>query len=52
MPTIACEDTRHSAPLLNAIGSRARLLALHDHNEQSASAGLIERLRHGEDLAL
>ena len=52
VPTIACEDTRHSAPLLNAIGTRARLLALHDHNEQSASAGLIERLRHGEDLAL
>lgn len=52
VPTIACEDTRHSAPLLNAIGSHARLLALHDHNEQAASAGLIERLRHGEDLAL
>ena len=29
--TVACEDTRHSAPLLAAIGSRARLVALHDH---------------------
>lgn len=52
VPTIACEDTRHSAPLLSAIGSRARLLALHDHNEQSASPALVERLRNGEDLAL
>ena len=50
--TVACEDTRHSAPLLAAIGSRARLVALHDHNEQQASEPLLAQLAQGEDLAL
>ncbi|MGD9583916.1 MAG: 16S rRNA (cytidine(1402)-2'-O)-methyltransferase [Lysobacterales bacterium] len=50
--TIACEDTRHSAPLLSAIGSKARLFALHDHNEQQASDALIALLAKGADLAL
>ncbi len=50
--TIACEDTRHSAPLLSAIGSKARLFALHDHNEQTASDQLLDLLASGADLAL
>lgn len=49
---IACEDTRHSAPLLSAIGSRARFYALHDHNEQGACEPLLALLAGGADLAL
>jgi 16S rRNA (cytidine1402-2'-O)-methyltransferase len=49
---IACEDTRHSAPLLNAIGAGARRVALHDHNEAAASAALVEEMRRGASVAL
>jgi len=49
---IAAEDTRHSAPLLAAAGSRARMLALHEHNERDQSAQVIEHLRGGSDVAL
>ena len=37
VPWVAAEDTRHSAPLLKHYGSRARLLAAHQHNEESAA---------------
>jgi 16S rRNA (cytidine1402-2'-O)-methyltransferase len=49
---IAAEDTRHSAPLLGMAGSRARTLALHEHNEREQTARIIEHLRAGEDVAL
>ncbi len=49
---IACEDTRHSAPLLNSIGAVGKRVALHDHNEAEASAGLVARMRLGESIAL
>lgn len=46
---IACEDTRHSAPLLRALGIMAKpLLAVHEHNEREAAAGVLERLERGE----
>jgi 16S rRNA (cytidine1402-2'-O)-methyltransferase len=49
---VACEDTRHSAPLLRALGIDTKpLLALHAHNEQAASAGVLERLARGERVA-
>jgi 16S rRNA (cytidine1402-2'-O)-methyltransferase len=48
---IACEDTRHSAPLLNQFGIHKKRLALHAHNEASASVALIGSLRHGERWA-
>jgi len=31
---VAAEDTRHSAPLLARVGSAAKTIALHDHNER------------------
>jgi 16S rRNA (cytidine1402-2'-O)-methyltransferase len=49
---VAAEDTRHSAPLLKHIGSNARLLAAHQHNEASAAQQVIDRLAGGESVAL
>jgi 16S rRNA (cytidine1402-2'-O)-methyltransferase len=52
VPLIAAEDTRHSAPLLARIGSRARTIALHEHNEREQAARLVESLLQGNDIAL
>ena len=49
---IACEDTRHSKPLLAQYGISKPLMAVHDHNEAEAATGLIERLRNGDRIAL
>jgi 16S rRNA (cytidine1402-2'-O)-methyltransferase len=49
---VAAEDTRHSAPLLAQAGSRARLIALHEHNEREEAAHIVEQLRAGIDVAL
>jgi 16S rRNA (cytidine1402-2'-O)-methyltransferase len=48
---VACEDTRHSAPLLQHLGLDKPLLAVHEHNERDASLGVIERLARGERVA-
>ena len=50
--TVAAEDTRHSQRLLDAFGIRTKLLALHEHNEQSAAGQLIKLLEAGEHVAL
>ncbi|HWS11521.1 MAG TPA: 16S rRNA (cytidine(1402)-2'-O)-methyltransferase [Rhodocyclaceae bacterium] len=49
---IACEDTRHSAVLLRHIGARAKLLALHEHNEARACERVLEHLEAGRRVAL
>ena len=49
---VACEDTRHSAPLLRHFGIEARLLAAHEHNEESAAQQIVSRLNAGESVAL
>jgi len=49
---IAAEDTRHSAALLQHIGSSVRTIALHEHNEREASLLLVERMRDGAQIAL
>ena len=48
---IACEDTRHSAPLLRRLGLDKPLIALHQHNERTAAAAVLERLARGERVA-
>lgn len=48
---IACEDTRHTASLLQAYGLHKPLLALHQHNEAEGAVGVIERLQRGERIA-
>lgn len=48
---IACEDTRHSAPLLQHFGIHKKCVALHEHNEITGSQTIIERLAHNERWA-
>lgn len=49
---VAAEDTRHSRPLLRHYGIDTPMTALHEHNEDTALAPLLERLRAGDDIAL
>jgi len=50
---IACEDTRHSGPLLAHHGISGKpLVALHDHNEARRAPDLIAAARAGETIAL
>ena len=49
---IAAEDTRHTAHLLTHFAIQKKLLAVHEHNERKAAAGLIARLQAGESVAL
>ncbi|HEY4732821.1 MAG TPA: 16S rRNA (cytidine(1402)-2'-O)-methyltransferase [Gammaproteobacteria bacterium] len=49
---IAAEDTRHSLPLLRYFGITTPCIAYHDHNERQLSPELIQRLLHGESIAL
>ncbi len=49
---IAAEDTRHSKKLLQHLGITTRQVALHEHNERNASAGLIEKILQGQSIAL
>jgi 16S rRNA (cytidine1402-2'-O)-methyltransferase len=48
---VACEDTRHSAPLLNHLGLDKPLLAVHEHNEREAAGEVLARLARGERVA-
>jgi 16S rRNA (cytidine1402-2'-O)-methyltransferase len=48
---VACEDTRHTASLLQHLGLHKPLLALHQHNEREASGTVIFRLAQGERVA-
>jgi 16S rRNA (cytidine1402-2'-O)-methyltransferase len=48
---VACEDTRVSAGLLRHLGLDKPLIALHEHNEARAAAGVVERLARGERVA-
>jgi 16S rRNA (cytidine1402-2'-O)-methyltransferase len=56
---IACEDTRHTQPLLrtygihvgNNLGGKKPMLAVHQHNELEATEQIILRLERGERIA-
>jgi 16S rRNA (cytidine1402-2'-O)-methyltransferase len=48
---IACEDTRHSAPLLQHFGIHKKCLALHEHNELTGAQTVIQRLSQNERWA-
>jgi len=48
---VACEDTRHSAPLLRHLGLDKPLLAVHEHNEREAAGDVLARLARGERVA-
>ena len=49
---IACEDTRHSAQLLQGFSSHGRLVSFHRHNRQQRQPQLLETLAAGHSLAL
>ena len=49
---VLCEDTRHSGGLLRHLGSGARTLSLHAHNEHQRIETAIEQLRGGRLVAL
>ncbi|MEN9775448.1 MAG: rRNA ((1402)-2-O)-methyltransferase [Pseudomonadota bacterium] len=49
---VAAEDTRVTRTLLTRIGSSAKLLAAHQHNEDQAAERIIALLRSGASVAL
>jgi 16S rRNA (cytidine1402-2'-O)-methyltransferase len=49
---VAAEDTRHFATLARHHGIATRPVSYHDHNEESRSRELVDRLLAGEDVAL
>lgn len=49
---VACEDTRHSGRLLQAYDIEARKVSLHQHNEASRGAQLLDNLLAGESVAV
>jgi 16S rRNA (cytidine1402-2'-O)-methyltransferase len=49
---ILCEDTRHTARLLAAIGVTGRLQPLHEHNEDAGIPAVLGMLRRGRRIAL
>jgi 16S rRNA (cytidine1402-2'-O)-methyltransferase len=49
---IACEDTRHTAVLLERHNISAPLLSLHEHNERARAGELVGRMREGAVVAL
>lgn len=49
---IAAEDTRHVKMLLQHYGIGKPLVSLHQHNEDKASQGLVDKLLSGQSIAL
>lgn len=49
---IACEDTRHTSNLLSHYEIHKPLVSLHEHNERKRTPELIEKLKHGQSVAL
>ena len=49
---IACEDTRHTAKLLNHYGIHKPTLSYHQHNEASRADELLKRLEQGAQIVL
>jgi len=49
---IAAEDTRHVKMLLQHYGITNKTVALHQHNEEAASATMLQKLLQGNSIAL
>ena len=49
---IAAEDTRHSGRLLQHLGIRKPMIALHDHNERDKAGLVLDKLATSRDVAL
>ena len=48
---VACEDTRHTAQLLQGYALHKPLIAAHEHNEREAAQTVLARLRQGQRVA-
>ena len=48
---IACEDTRHTAKLLQHLGLRKPLLSVHEHNERERVEQIARHLEQGQSMA-
>ncbi len=48
---IACEDTRHSAPLLQHFGIHKKCVALHEHNEIAGAQNITQHLSQNKRWA-
>ena len=49
---VLCEDTRTSGILLKHFEIKNRLMSHHKFNEHASSAGIVNRLKAGETVAL
>jgi 16S rRNA (cytidine1402-2'-O)-methyltransferase len=49
---VAAEDTRNTQSLLSNYGIKAKLIAVHEHNERNAAAGIVKLLGDGKSVAL
>ncbi len=49
---IAAEDTRHVKMLLQHYAINNKLISLHQHNEEQAAPGLIDKIKSGLNIAL
>ena len=49
---IAAEDTRHTMDLLRAYDIKKPMISYHKFSERAASAGIINHLKEGKDIAL
>ena len=49
---IACEDTRHSLPLLNRYEIKKPLVSYHKFNEKESAERIIEELKNGKNIAV
>ena len=49
--SIYCEDTRHTAALLNRLSIKKQLISCHEHNENERSDEILRRVRGGEAIA-
>ena len=49
---VAAEDTRHSSVLLLHHNIKKPMLSLHEHNEASRAAALVEEIAGGKSIAL
>lgn len=49
---IACEDTRHTGPLLTHYGIRKPLISMHEHNEAARASEIASRAAAGERFAV
>lgn len=49
---VLCEDTRHSGKLLALVGSKARSMSLHAHNEEARVGQVLALIAEGQRVAL